>query len=372
MDCASIDLSYLAPASTPYLSTYLEVLANTSATEKILKKISPESWPTGKAAQKTLVDRFNNDPLQITFDMDTVGGYTSRKMIPLEPGYVYTLTADVQITPIYRESTDFFNNMMGYYTFSITGWKKSVISTSITRTDASYFTRQRTTIRYVINFRDDIAQISLKLVFGVVQFMVALGAAAGYLGFGTLILDNWQKMFPHPDNSHDSGYHETGAFFFLMRGGVRGREGMRRDEMRRDRIQREGPGSKTQQQTNDSTPPPPPPRHALRKQDEQKAIKHARRRRRRRKGGRDAQHGQEPRHEHRRRARCMMGGVGGGAEGFHFNYSCIRTLYASHALSPCCTFVALLATSILAFPAIRFPMMTAFLTPAPRVTCFLS
>ena len=43
-------------------------------------------------------------------------------------------------------------------------------------------------------FRDDVLQIHRRLVFGLVQFLVALGAAAGYLGFGTLFLDNWQKV----------------------------------------------------------------------------------------------------------------------------------------------------------------------------------
>ena len=209
VDCASIALSYLAPASTPYLSTYLQVLANVSSSQKMLKSIAAESWPSGKAAQLALLESFNTEPLEITFDMDTVGGYTSRKMIPLEPGYVYTLSADVAIEPIYRESVDFFNNIMGSYVYTLIGWKKSVVSTSITRTESSYFARQRTSIRYVITFRDDVNQIRLKLVFGVVQFMVALGAAAGYLGFGTLILDNWQMVFPHPDEEHDSGYHAT-------------------------------------------------------------------------------------------------------------------------------------------------------------------
>ena len=68
------------------------------------------------------------------------------------------------------------------------------MSTSITKTKATYFKRHTTAVRYVIHFREDVLQIHRKLSFGLVQFLVALGAAAGYLGFGTLFLDNWQKV----------------------------------------------------------------------------------------------------------------------------------------------------------------------------------
>ena len=127
-------------------------VANATDTAKILNNVSPLYWPTTKEKKTKLLNAFNTEPLNISWDMDVVGGYTATNSIPLEPGYVYTLHADVSVQPIYRELLDTYQNMMGYTNMEIIGWKKGVISTSITKTEATYFKRHTTTVRYVIKW----------------------------------------------------------------------------------------------------------------------------------------------------------------------------------------------------------------------------
>ena len=88
------------------------------------------------------------------------------------------------------------NAFTGDSGIKLTSWKVTEKGRSVRRTEAKFFARHKTTVRFVIELDSAAFQIHLRLFYSVGSFLLSLGAALGYLKFGESMLGFWQTLYP--------------------------------------------------------------------------------------------------------------------------------------------------------------------------------
>ena len=106
------------------------------------------------------------------------------------------MTAKIAVQPIYTEKLNLLNAFTGDSGIKITSWKVTETGRSVRRTEAQFFARHKTTVRFVIELDSTAFQIHLRLFYSVGSFLLSLGASVGYLTFGESMLGMWQSMYP--------------------------------------------------------------------------------------------------------------------------------------------------------------------------------
>eukprot|EP00003_Mantamonas_plastica_P015197 TRINITY_DN258_c0_g1_i3.p1 TRINITY_DN258_c0_g1~~TRINITY_DN258_c0_g1_i3.p1 ORF type:complete len:741 (-),score=251.00 TRINITY_DN258_c0_g1_i3:724-2946(-) len=187
----------LIPANPPYLKSQLHLRLRSDALKSIMEQ-KPTDWPTTEAALKTLLEK-NFTDTSISFQLTNVGGYTDSQTIPLEPGYLYTMEADVIVKPKYV--TDVLDSKV------MTAWQTVVQRTAVSRTELDYFQRSQTRVRWVLNLDGNAVQLKERFAYDFKNFVDGFGSALGLIGLAVVFVKLYQKFKPAPlakdDDDHE-------------------------------------------------------------------------------------------------------------------------------------------------------------------------
>ncbi len=128
---------------------------------------------------KLALEKFS--PMRIDWELTSIGGRSDDQVIVMQPGYEYVLEALIQIRPIYSKDVWEFGK--------IERWERQVVSTSASRsalTDSKKL--HQVVVRYHLRFDPLVQSQTFNTDYTVLVFMHTLGAAAGYLVLGGILL----------------------------------------------------------------------------------------------------------------------------------------------------------------------------------------
>jgi hypothetical protein len=137
--------------------------------------------PTREWAQA----RLNNFPsFNVSWDYSLVGG--SNGQLLLEPGYKYTLTAVVSVSPYFSQGR--------FEMVYIEDFKHKVISTTVEKVKTDYFTRREARVTYVIQFDDSAFEWIVTHNYPVSAFLSDILALTIVMGAASLCMKVWHKF----------------------------------------------------------------------------------------------------------------------------------------------------------------------------------
>lgn len=179
------------PANPPYLTTTITLKANTDVSVSLLKEWRQQldtfaaAW--GATDEQMLAAAQRWEPLAIEFDMRPIMGDTDSQTVLLQPGFMYTLSATIAIAPVYSF------DLMG--TANISSWKRSVLSTSVSKTPLNHFDRAHAHVRYKVRVEPSSRVILSEKTFTFSAFVANFGSNLAIMGVGVIVVKFLQK---HP------------------------------------------------------------------------------------------------------------------------------------------------------------------------------
>eukprot|EP00293_Proteomonas_sulcata_P008562 CAMPEP_0184291984 /NCGR_PEP_ID=MMETSP1049-20130417/3845_1 /TAXON_ID=77928 /ORGANISM="Proteomonas sulcata, Strain CCMP704" /LENGTH=218 /DNA_ID=CAMNT_0026599581 /DNA_START=1 /DNA_END=657 /DNA_ORIENTATION=- len=181
------NLGNILPANHPVLRNRLVLGVDPgNAVQDILRAREETSgnaanmWPKDKQDIKLTLEKF--DPLQIEWELSSIGGRSDDQVIVMQPGYEYLLEALLQIRPVYAE--DVWENG------KIERWERQVVSTAASRTPLTDPREaHQVIVRYHLQYDPLIRAQTFRKSYTMHDFAKALGALAGYFVFGVMILN---------------------------------------------------------------------------------------------------------------------------------------------------------------------------------------
>ncbi|KAJ1482705.1 hypothetical protein T484DRAFT_1802992, partial [Baffinella frigidus] len=151
-----------------------------------------DRWPTDPLDVRLVLERF--DPLQIEWELSTLGGRSDDEAIVMQPGYEYILEATIEVRPIYAA------DVMEVVT--IQRWERQVVSTTASRAVISDPDRaHKVVVRYYLQFDplvvvryhlqfDPLVRAQIfRTVYTAKALLDAFGAATGYIVLGVIFLN---------------------------------------------------------------------------------------------------------------------------------------------------------------------------------------
>jgi hypothetical protein len=176
----------LYPANVPYLSNTITFTLSDTAVDDIAK-YDPIGYPTKKSEIKKLLQKMPE--MIIEFDFDQLGGSSELQYVPLEPGFAYFLTAEVAFEPIYTQG------LLGSFGDPVMeSWNFRVITTSVSKVELDWFSRQNCEVRYTVKISPETTQIIVAYVTDLKSFIDSLGSAAGIVGAGVFLVSLYHYL----------------------------------------------------------------------------------------------------------------------------------------------------------------------------------
>lgn len=128
------NLAQVLPANHPVLRNTLVLGVDPASTIRDLKLAREKTkgkagklWPTDEQSIKLILEKF--DPMQIEWELSSIGGRSDEQVLVMQPGYEYLLEALLQIRPIYWSDV--------WESSHIERWERQVVSTTASRTKLS-------------------------------------------------------------------------------------------------------------------------------------------------------------------------------------------------------------------------------------------
>ena len=188
-------LAQLLPANHPVLRNTVVLGVDPATTLKQLKLAREATkgaaatmWPTDEREIKLILENF--EPLQIEWELSSIGGRSGEQVLVMEPGYEYLLEALVLLRPIY--SSDVWESTR------IERWERQVVSTDAMRTKlADPEEAHKIIVRYHIEFDPLVRAQIFRKSTTVKSFAEAVGAAAGFVVLGALLLNGLRRLRPY-------------------------------------------------------------------------------------------------------------------------------------------------------------------------------
>eukprot|EP01006_Ploeotia_vitrea_P064028 TRINITY_DN86757_c0_g1_i1.p1 TRINITY_DN86757_c0_g1~~TRINITY_DN86757_c0_g1_i1.p1 ORF type:complete len:181 (-),score=8.34 TRINITY_DN86757_c0_g1_i1:146-658(-) len=134
---------------------------------------------------KELLDSFQ--AVELTWDISLVGGDSGSNVLVLEPGYSYVFRATVKIQPIIYQNQITISKLKG--------WKVEVTGQSVSRSKLMLMFSSQASLRYRISFEQELPVLSEEAIYGLLFLIKDLGAVAGLLGLGVIVLKCWNLIF---------------------------------------------------------------------------------------------------------------------------------------------------------------------------------
>jgi hypothetical protein len=136
----------------------------------------------------------------IHWDTSSVSGASGQ--LPLEPGFVYTFTAELQITPVLSTEFYHFDSLLwGRY---LKYWNIVINSKSVNKVASTQLKTNTMIVRYVVSLNPKVNEIILERSYTFASFLRDFGSFLSIYGLGFLVLQIWQTIFfcclPEVDN----------------------------------------------------------------------------------------------------------------------------------------------------------------------------
>ena len=132
------------PATTPFLKPSVTIYVDKKTATKEIIKCLPRNWPV---YNEKLVEDVLNKIKNITMQFDGIelaGGSKDNNEIPLIPGYIYTFTATIALSPQWK------NNIFDYP--MIDKININIKDANVMRTKSDYFSRHQAIVQYQIEY----------------------------------------------------------------------------------------------------------------------------------------------------------------------------------------------------------------------------
>jgi len=165
----------------PYLQNTIAFALSPTAVDDILK-YKPKGYPKKRKDIEKLLTKLPD--MTIEFDFDQLDGSTESQNAPLEPGYAFFLEAMVTFEPVYKQGI--WGPLFSYP--KIVDWNFRIDSTSVTKTELDWFSRQQAEVRYVVKISDSAKQVIVAYETDMKTFIDSLGSSAGIVAAGVFIL----------------------------------------------------------------------------------------------------------------------------------------------------------------------------------------
>jgi len=186
-------LAEVLPANQPVLRNTLVLGVDTASTLRDLEAARAQNddaanmWPKNEQNIKLILERFG--PLQIEWELSSIGGRADEQVVVMQPGYEYKLEALLQIRPIY--SSDVWESAR------IERWERQVVSTSASRSKLSDASKaHQVVVRYHLEFDPLVRAQTFRKAFTIKYFAESVGAATGFIVLGAIILNGLRRLRP--------------------------------------------------------------------------------------------------------------------------------------------------------------------------------
>jgi len=184
-------LAQVLPANHPVLRNTLVLGVDPGKTLADLKRARTNSsgaaqlWPQDEQSIKLILERF--DPLQIEWELSSIGGRSDEQVLVMQPGHEYLLEALLQVRPIY--SSDLWDSSR------IERWERQVVSTAATRTKLSDPAQaHQVVVRYHLEFDPLVRAQTFRKAFTIKAFAESVGAAMGFIVIGAMLLNGLRRL----------------------------------------------------------------------------------------------------------------------------------------------------------------------------------
>ena len=196
------NLAKVLPANHPVLRNTLVLGVDPANSIKDLKAAREATsgaaaplWPTDEQGIKLILERF--DPLQIEWELSSIGGRSEEQVLVMQPGYEYLLEALLQIRPIY--SSDVWESS------KIERWERQVVSTAASRTKLTDpAMAHQVVVRYHLEFDPLVRAQTFRKGTTVKSFAEAVGAATGFIVIGAMFLNGMRRFRPYGSDLSDA------------------------------------------------------------------------------------------------------------------------------------------------------------------------
>ena len=186
------NLAQILPANHPVLSNTLVLGVDAAQTILDIKNARSRTsgaaaslWPQDEQDIKLLLERF--DPLQIEWELSSIGGRSEEQVLVMQPGYEYLMEALLQIRPIYSSDV--------WETSRIVRWERQVVSTAASRTKLTDpAMAHQVVVRYHLEFDPLVRTQTFSKAYTVKVFVESVGAATGFIVLGAMILNAIRRV----------------------------------------------------------------------------------------------------------------------------------------------------------------------------------
>ena len=175
------------PATTPFLKPSVTIYVDKKTATKEIIKCLPRNWPV---YNEKLVEDVLNKIKNITIQFDGIelaGGSKDNSEIPLIPGYIYTFTATIALSPQWK------NNIFDYP--MIDKININIKDANVMRTKSDYFSRHQAIVQYQIEFDDTQEEMIIGPKYFFTNFVTDVMAISSIVSLGAVALTFALKIF---------------------------------------------------------------------------------------------------------------------------------------------------------------------------------